>query len=285
VQRNIALILSAIDDRITLLRETNETLEAIAQTLFKSWFIDFSPVRAKLRGEIPDGIDEATAKLFPDSFEESELGMIPKEWTIKKLSDLDLEIESGKRPKGEINKNLVNGVPSVGAESIAAIGEFDFSKVKFVSEDFATTSKKGWVKNYDVALYKDGAYVSKVTMYGEGFPFDRFMVNEHVFLLRSKQIGPFFLFWLLSSDVVKNKLIALGTSKAAQPGLNQEEVLSCNFVFPPQELIDSFNKIIFPLAQRQFNLGRQIYALSRIRDSLLPKLILGEINPSELGQL
>ena len=77
-QRGIADALSALDDRITLLRETNATLEAIAQALFKSWFVDFDPVRAKMEGRAPEGMDAATAALFPDSFEESTLGLVPR---------------------------------------------------------------------------------------------------------------------------------------------------------------------------------------------------------------
>jgi len=81
-------LLSQLDDRITLLRETNTTLEAIAQALFKSWFVDFDPVRAKMEGREPDGMDEATAALFPDRLEESALGPIPLGWQVGKLSDL-----------------------------------------------------------------------------------------------------------------------------------------------------------------------------------------------------
>ncbi len=77
IQDEIAKILGVIDDRITLLRETNATLEAIAQALFKSWFVDFDPVHAKMAGREPEGMDAATAALFPDSFEESELGLVP----------------------------------------------------------------------------------------------------------------------------------------------------------------------------------------------------------------
>ena len=73
-QIQIAEMFDALDDRITLLRETNATLEAIAQALFKSWFVDFDPVRAKMGGRTPEGMDEATAALFPDGFETSELG-------------------------------------------------------------------------------------------------------------------------------------------------------------------------------------------------------------------
>ena len=77
-QEAIAAMLGALDDRITLLRETNATLEAIAQALFKSWFVDFDPVRAKQEGRVPEGMDEATAVLFPDGFEESALGLVPR---------------------------------------------------------------------------------------------------------------------------------------------------------------------------------------------------------------
>src|SRR5690606_8646078 len=77
--------LSALDDRIDLLRRTNVTLEAIAQALFKSWFVDFDPVRAKAEGREPEGMDPATVALFPSEFEESELGLIPKGWRIDEI--------------------------------------------------------------------------------------------------------------------------------------------------------------------------------------------------------
>lgn len=85
VQTEIAALLGTLDDRITLLRETNATLEAIAQALFKSWFVDFDPVRAKMEGRAPVGMDETTAALFPDGFEESELGLVPKGGTSCQL--------------------------------------------------------------------------------------------------------------------------------------------------------------------------------------------------------
>ncbi len=86
-QREIGATLRALDDRIALLRETNATLEAIAQALFKSWFVDFDPVRAKQEGREPEGMDTDAAALFPDSFEESELGLVPKGWRYGTLND------------------------------------------------------------------------------------------------------------------------------------------------------------------------------------------------------
>lgn len=96
VQREISTVLEALDDRISLLRETNITLEAIAQALFKSWFVDFEPVRSKQQGTDPQGMDAATAALFPDSFEESELGEVPKGWSMGKVDDV-AAIKGGKR--------------------------------------------------------------------------------------------------------------------------------------------------------------------------------------------
>ena len=87
-QDKIESFLSALDDRIILLRETNATLEAIAQALFKSWFVDFDPVHAKMQGTQPEGMDEQTAALFPDSFEESELGLVPAGWEVGELADI-----------------------------------------------------------------------------------------------------------------------------------------------------------------------------------------------------
>ena len=96
-RQKIEELIYFLDDRIALLRETNATLEAIAQALFKSWFVDFDPVHAKARGEPPQGMDDATAALFPDSFEESELGMIPKGWKMKTMDDISI-VGIGKTP-------------------------------------------------------------------------------------------------------------------------------------------------------------------------------------------
>ena len=87
VQDEIVGVLGLLDDRIALLREANATLEAIAQALFKSWFVDFDPVRAKQQGLVPTDMDEATAALFPDGFEESALGSVPSGWSVLPIGD------------------------------------------------------------------------------------------------------------------------------------------------------------------------------------------------------
>jgi type I restriction enzyme, S subunit len=295
VRKKIAHILSTLDDKIELNHKMNQTLEEMAQSIFKSWFVDFDPVHAKA-GCSSDEELEAAAKelgiskeildLFPSEFEESELGRIPEGWELKKLGECELEIESGTRPKGGIDKELSSGMPSVGAESIAPIGVFDFSNVKYVTNEFASKAKRGWVQNMDVALYKDGGkpgiFMPRVSLYGNGYPFARFMINEHVFLLRSELLGQYYLFQLISSKGILDQLIARGSAKAAQPGLNQVEVNDSKFVLPSKELLSAFNNTIEPLVAKQLENGKQIQTLQQTRDILLPKLLSGELDVSEL---
>jgi type I restriction enzyme S subunit len=276
----ITTILGTLDDKIELNRKTNETLEAMAKALFKSWFVDFDPVRAKAEGR-PTGLPAEISDLFPNSFEDSELGEIPSGWSVEELGDCSLDIESGRRPKGGIDKNLAYGIPSIGAESIAPVGQFDFSKTKWVESAFAESAGKGWIQNFDVALYKDGGkpgeFRPRTALYGDGFPFEKAMVNEHVFLLRSSQLGQPYLYYLFNFDLVLAQIIHKGSSKGAQPGLNQDEVRTSSFVKPAKDLLDIFNRTVEPGIRKQLLLGKECQALSELRDSLLPKLISGEI--------
>ena len=108
-QKAISEILGSLDDKIELNRKTNETLEAMARATFKSWFIDFDPVHAKSKGRQPDGMDAGTAKLFPSSFQESEIGKVPKGWKVASLTDLIEVNPYRKLPKGTIAPYLDMG--------------------------------------------------------------------------------------------------------------------------------------------------------------------------------
>ena len=283
-QTLITNFLGSLDEKITLNKKTIENLENISKALFKSWFIDFNPVRAKAEGETT-GIPDEISDFFPDSFEDSELGEIPKGWNISSLGECSFHIESGKRPKGGIQKDLKHGIPSLGAESIDSAGLFDFGKVKYVTEEFANFATNGWVENFDVALYKDGCgrggepgrFNPRVAIYGDDFPFKNFMINEHVFLLRSKELGQPFLYNLFDSRIVREQIIHMGSSKGAQPGLNQKEVASCIFVKPNQKSIHFFNHLSTSFLKKQFFLGKRNMFLTKLRDTLLPKLISGEL--------
>ncbi len=287
-QIEIGEFLSRLDDKIDLNRRINETLEVIAQAVFRDWFVDFGPTQRKMEGAtdpvailgglIPNPEEAASlAALFPASFGD---GGLPDGWKNKTLGDFDVELESGRRPKGGIDKSLQQGVPSLGAESVHEVGVFDGSKLKYVPEDFANKASAGWVQDYDVAVYKDGANVGdpkRVALFGGGFPFGKFMVNEHVFLVRSKSLGQPFLYSLFKSARVSGRLEKLGRGKAAQPGLNQKEVFSCDFVVPGSELIAEFNRLTLPSVSLRLHNGKENQTLAATRDLLLPKLMSGEI--------
>ncbi|WP_313306351.1 restriction endonuclease subunit S, partial [Stutzerimonas balearica] len=299
-------ILRALDDRITLLRETNATLEAIAQALFKSWFVDFDPVRAKAEGRArqdgersgqprmslasdlprpgaeagaeaqgqPEAMDATTAALFPDSFEESELGLVPKGWRIERAEQWLSVLETGRRPKGGVS-GILDGVPSIGAESIVRIGEFEYSKTKYVSAEFFEKMKSGALQSHDVLLYKDGGkpgvFLPRVSMFGDGFPFEECGINEHVFRVRLKE--PFsqaFLYYWLWSDAVMHELKHRG-GKAAIPGINQSDVKELRLLVPNEQILKSFDEVTKPLISRIFANSKQAQTLTQLRDTRRPQ--------------
>lgn len=280
IQREIASTLRALDDRINLLRETNTTLEAIGQALFKSWFVDFDPVRAKMEGRQPKGMDEATAALFPDSFEESELGPVPKGWRTDQLERWLSVLETGRRPKGGVG-GIESGVPSIGAESIIKIGEFNFEKVKYVSDDFFAEMKSGKLSSRDVLLYKDGGkpgvFLPRVSMFGDGFPFEVCGINEHVFRIRLKKpFGQTYLYYWLWSDSVMHELKHRG-GKAAIPGINQADVRELKMIIPEDQILDRLEEITDPIVSIILNNAKQMQSLASLRDTLLPRLISGQL--------
>lgn len=281
-QKAIAQILDSLDAKIELNEKLNLSLDGIGRSIFKSWFIDHD----FLNDNIKNHLSVEIKNLFPSKLNEGDLGSLPSGWELKTFSECGLEIESGRRPKGGIDKNLTEGVPSVGAESIDAIGVFDYSKVKYVTSDFASRLGRGWVQNYDVALYKDGGkpgqFIPRVGLYGDGFPFDKFLVNEHVFLLRSKFLGQFYLYYLISSDSILTQLIAKASAKAAQPGLNQEEVMSTVFVCPDNAVLQKFNEVVDPIIKQQLILGKETLVLKKMLEIFIPRLISEEISISEV---
>ncbi len=283
-EAEVASFSSALDDRITLLRETNATLEAIAQALFKSWFVDFDPVRAKIEGRTPEGMDEATAALFPDGFETSELGDVPRGWRVECVAQWLSVLETGRRPKGGVS-GISDGIPSIGAESIVRIGQFDFSKLKHVPKDFFAAMKSGRLTSRDVLLYKDGGkpgvFLPRVSMFGDGFPFDVCGINEHVFRIRLKEpFGQTFLYFWLWSDAVMHELKHRG-GKAAIPGINQADVKELRITVPSSSILQRFEDICDPVVGQILNNAKRIQKLASLRDVLLPRLITGQLSLPE----
>ena len=244
VQDQIVEILGSIDDRITLLRETNQTLESIAQALFKSWFIDFDPVRAKSEGRLPEGIDQATAALFPDSFEMSELGEIPRGWTVKRVESL-LELAYGKALK---STDRVHGsVPVYGSGGITG-----FHNVSFIDGPSVVVGRKGSIG----------------TLYWVDVPF--FPIDTVFYVKTNYPLT--YCYYLLSTL----NLHEMNTD-AAVPGLNRGNVYRLNFCDPPNHVLAAFDSLASTLRNSIAVANEQIELLSSTRDILLFRLISGQL--------
>lgn len=194
----------------------------------------------------------------------------------EKLEELLYEIQTGSRQKGGA---VDKGIPSIGAEKIEKLGVYDFSSEKYISEEYYNKMRNGIIKSGDVLLYKDGAYTGKVSMALNDFPHKKCAINEHVFILRTeKNWANMFLYFLLNYSKVKEQIISRASSKAAQPGLNQVELKSVVIKLPEKELIEKFENKVKPIAEKIIQNSLENRTLAKLRDTLLQKLMNGEID-------
>ena len=143
--------------------------------------------------------------------------------------------------------------------------------------------KKGIIQDKDVLLYKDGAQLGRKSLFMNGFPFDVCCINEHVFRLQSNdEISQFYLYLWLDQPIMTNEIINLN-SNSAQPGINQSDVKSLPILVPDSETMDKFNKIVSPMMNQIFDNALESNKLSQLRDTLLPKLMSGEIDVSKIN--
>ena len=232
--------------------------------------------------KLPDGLGQH----FPDRLTESAIGPIPDGWSVETLEATLDELEVGRRPKGGVSK-YKSGIPSIGAESIVRLGVFNYDKVKYVPPEFFDSMTRGHVKNRDVLLYKDGGrpgiFEPHVSLVGEGFPFERCAINEHVYRLRaSDSTGQSFLYFWLAGRHATHEMQTKGTGVAV-PGLNSTQVKSLRILKPPAEVVRAFNELVEPWVIRILINSRESRTLAMIRDALLPKLISGAVRVPDVG--
>lgn len=259
-QKKIAAVLGAIDDKIETNRKICANLEAQAQALFKSWFVDFEPFGGKM---LDDDI----------------WGTHPRDLKYVKVSSLNPILETGSRPKGGATSS---GMPSIGAENVKRLGVVDFSAAKFIPYDYANQLKRGRIHGYELLLYKDGGkpgmFKPHFSMFGEGFPYQECFINEHVFKVDfgSREINVFAYFYFKSHNVFH--WLETNGSKAAIPGINQSNVLDVMMPDPSNILVQAFGSKVLPLFKRIFIASKESRALASMRDALLPRLMSGEID-------
>jgi type I restriction enzyme S subunit len=282
-QRAISHILAILDERIDLNRKMNATLEAIGQALFRSWFVDFDPVRAKAEGH-STGLPDHIAALFPDSFEEDEIGEHPRGWKSAKLGDI-LSVDKGVSYKGE---HLGSGVPMINLGCFLGKGRFNASAIKRYSGDYKprhTVPVGGLVvANTDITQRREVIGSPAIVPPIPGT--NAALFTHHVFALRLDSSAPhfkLFVYFLLLNDEFRDRAMgfATGTTVLALP---KDAILDLKYPSPPNELVTTFNRIAGPLKEMQWRNAEVSQSLTSLRDTLLPKLISGQIRVGEIGE-
>ena len=267
-QRAIAHILGTLDDKIELNRKTNETLEEIAKALFKSWFVDFDPVRAKAEGR-PTGLPAEISDLFPDSFEDSELGQIPSGWEIKAISNLCQSISSGGTPSRKNSEYWIGGTISWFKTGELRDSFLLESEERITQAGLNESSCKYFDKG-DILFALYGATVGKM-----GIVTAPSTANQAAACLRPlEEVGTPFLEGMLYAT--RERLMNIATG-AAQQNLYLGVVKEHAVVAPCKPLPKMFSQLVEPINQRRLCCLKESSSLSSFGNALLPKLISGEI--------
>ncbi|MFB9887040.1 restriction endonuclease subunit S [Balneatrix alpica] len=282
-QKRIADFLETLDDRITLLRETNATLEAIAQALFKSWFVDFDPVRAKAEGRAPEAMDATTAALFPDSFEESELGLVPKGWQHSSVEDFSEKVGMGPFGSNIKVETFVNeGVPVISGQHLRQTLVED-STFNFITDSHAEKLSNSCVFEGDVIFTHAGS-IGQVALLHRHARFDRYVLSQRQFFLRcdKQKMRPEWITYYFRSVQGQHQLLA-NTSQVGVPSIARpvSYLRSIKVVMPPKAMIDRFSDVADATHQTVLANRVQIQTLTQLRDTLLPRLISGQLRLPE----
>ena len=272
----ISGISEALTNRITLLRETNATLEAIAQALFKSWFVDFDPVHAKQQGLAPEGMDEATAALFPDGFEESELGLVPRGWRVASISNVVEGVYDGPHatpPESE------QGPIFLGIKNLTGTA-LDFTDVRHIHEDqWAQWTRRVTPRSGDIVF----SYEATLGFFALIPPETRCCLGRRLSLIRplaEEGCGHFWFHQFISAPF--QRLLEKHTIQGATVNrIPLKHFPSYPVLAPPDTLRARFESVVAPLWAKIHSNQAHYQTLATLRDTLLPRLISGQLRLPE----
>jgi type I restriction enzyme S subunit len=270
-QLAIAHILGTLDDKIELNRRMNETLEAMTRALFKSWFSDFDPVHAKSEGRDP-GLPKPLADLFPDSFQDSELGEIPKGWEVKKMSEL-CSTQYG------YTTSAVS--EPVGPKFIRVT---DINKRNWIEWANVPHCQIDAEARTDYALQVGDIVVARMADPGKSAiieeEIDAIFASYLVRLKAQSLAHSYYVYGFLKSDLYLE--YAEGAkSGSVQANMNARVIVGADIVVPSQLVIERFFGAVLPFRKRLIASVREAHTLAALRDTLLPKLISGELRVKE----
>lgn len=273
IQRQIASVLSAFDDKIELNRQMNRTLEQMARALFKSWFVDFDPVRAKMRGEQPEGMDAATAALFPSELVEVDGREVPKGWEIKPISTLCQTIQNGATPKRLHDDFWLNGT-------------INWFKTGELTESFLFDSEEkiteAGLKGSAAKLWPAGTVLIAIyaapTVGRLGILTQPSTSNQACSALIPKsEVGSYYIWHTLFEARTWLNTISIG---AAQQNISKGVVEAIPAIVPNEPIMKCFNEQITVYWEMRKSIERESAHLAQLRDALLPRLLSGEVDVS-----
>lgn len=281
-QREVAETVQTLTRRIDLLRQTNATLESIAQALFKSWFIDFDPVRAKAEGREPEGIDAATAALFPAEFEESALGLIPKGWRASMLAD-HVSADRGLSYKGAGLCDAGEGIPMHNLNSVLEGGNYKYQGIKHYRGDFK--ERHIAVAGDIIVANTEQGHEHRLIGYPAIIPsrYPKAIYSHHIYRVRIKRdspLTPHTLYYTLMTPAVREQVIGCANGST----VNMLKVAGLEipqFVCPTAGVANAFEAVAALLRQQMEGNVERSENLAALRDSLLPRLISGKLRLPE----
>ena len=273
-QKAIASVLGALDDKIELNRRMNATLEAMARALFQSWFVDFDPVRAKLDGRKPSNLDKTTAALFSSSFQDSEVGHIPKGWTIQ--------------PVGEVVDCVGGGTPSTAEPKYWEGGTHHWTTPKDFSSLQAPilldTDRK--LTDAGIAKISSGLLPAGTLLLSSRAPVGYLAIaampvaiNQGFIAMKcNDRTSNFFMLNWCQTNMAEIESRATGTTFAE---ISKQNFRPIRVVLPPKELMAAFTAKVAPLYAKITANLHQSRTIATLRDTLLPKLLSGEVIPMQ----
>ena len=270
-QKTIADVLASLDDRIERNRALAANLEAIARRLFKSWFVDFDPVRAKAAGEKPAGLADDIAALFPDRFVDSEFGEIPDGWKAGEVSDFSTNVRVGCTPSQFSAEDFYVGLEHFDRRCLTLWNGG--------SGDDATSNKSQFSKG-DLLFGKLRPYFHKVAI----APTDG-ICSTDILVIRCTDSAyrEFMYLSLFKDDVIQYVSDASGGTR--MPRTNWETLAGYDCVVPSQPVAFAFGEIVAPMIETMMQCVSENDALTKIRDLLLPRLISGKLRVADAESL
>ena len=283
-QRTIAHVLGTLDDKIELNRRMNETLEQMVRALFKAWFVDFDPVRAKMegrwrRGESLLGLPTDLYNLFPDRLVDSALGAIPEGWEVKCVEDISERVAMG--PFGssiKVSTFVEEGIPVISGQHLGGILLED-GGYNFITESHADRLANANVKRGDIVFTHAGS-IGQACYVPPTSQFERYVVSQRQFYMRcdTSEISPLFVVHFFKTPEGQYQLLA-NTSSTGVPSIARPVTYlrSIELCVPPRALWCLFEEIAGDFYVKIAYNTKESRALAIQRDTLLPKLVSGEV--------